>query len=97
MRAAALLAHGIAQAQSFRDGNRRTAFLSTQAFLERHGFAHVSPGEDDMLTRYLNQVVERQGRFGLRRPPGPDKFEELFLRRLAKRTPPTVSRPGDRA
>ena len=32
-----------------------------------------------MLTRYLNQVVERQSRFGLRRAPGPDKFEDLFL------------------
>jgi len=88
MSAAALLAHGIAQAQSFRDGNRRTAFISTQAFLDRHGFAYISIGDDDMLTRYLNQVVERQGRFFAPPAPGPDKFRELFLRRLADRTPP---------
>jgi prophage maintenance system killer protein len=88
LKAAALLAHGIAQSQSFRDGNRRTAFIATQAFLEKHGVAYISRGEDDMLTRYLNQVVERQGRFTLRRPPGPDKFEELFRRRLENRTPP---------
>jgi prophage maintenance system killer protein len=92
LKAAALLAHGIAQAQSFRDGNRRTAFISTQAFLERHGLAYISVGEDDMLTRYLNQLVERQGwRRGLRRPPGPDKFEDLFLRRLVRRTPPAAA------
>lgn len=97
MKAAALLAHGIAQAQSFRDGNRRTAFISTQAFLERHGFAYISVGEDDMLARRLNQVVERQGKLGLRRPPGPEVFERLFLRRLAKRTPPSAraNPPGD--
>lgn len=86
--AAALLAHGIAQAQSFRDGNRRTAFIATQAFLERHGLAYISRGNDDMLTRYLNQVVERQAWFSLLRPPGPQKFQELFARRLAGRTPP---------
>lgn len=91
MKAAALLAHGIAQAQSFRDGNRRTAFISTQAFLERHGFAYISVGEDDMLTRRLNQVVERQGKFGLLRPPTAEVFEKLFLRRLENRTPPSAA------
>lgn len=88
IKAAALLAHGIAQAQAFRDGNRRTALIATQAFLESHNFAYISRDEDDMLARYLNQVVERQGRFHVRRPLGPRKFEELFLRRLANRTPP---------
>lgn len=89
-RAAALLAHGIAQSQSFRDGNRRTAFYATRVFLENHGLGYLSREEDDMLTRYLNQVVERQGRFGFPRPPGPNKFEQLFLRRLASRTPPAA-------
>lgn len=88
VKAAALLAHGIAQAQSFRDGNRRTAFIATQVFLERHDLSFVSRGDDDMLTRYLNQVVERQNAIGGKLPPGPDKFEELFLRRLENRTPP---------
>lgn len=86
IKAAALLAHGVAQAQAFRDGNRRTAFIATQAFLERHGLAYLSVGDDDMLTRRLNQVVERQGHFG-RPPPTADSFEKLFLRRLKKRTP----------
>lgn len=89
IKAAALLAHGIAQAQSFRDGNRRTAFIATQAFLERHDLVHISVGDDDMLTRLLNQVVQRQGRFRLPRPPGPEAFEALFLRRLEKRKPRT--------
>ena len=89
VRAAALLAHGIAQAQAYRDGNRRTAFFAARAFLERHDLAYISRGDDDMLARYLNQVVERQGRFHIPRPPGPDKFAKLFLRRLATRTPPS--------
>lgn len=87
IRAAALLAHGIAQAQSFRDGNRRTAYTATRVFLERHGLGHLNTDNDEMLARYLNQVVTRQSRFGLLRPPGPDKFEDLFLRRLARRKP----------
>lgn len=82
VKVAALLAHGIAQAQAFRDGNRRTAFYTTQAFLERHGLGDISRGNDDILARRLNQLVERQSRIGLLRPPGRDKFEELFLGRL---------------
>lgn len=87
IRAAAFLAHGIAQAQSFRDGNRRTAYTATRVFLERHGLGYINIDNDFMLARHLNQVVERQSKLGLRRPPGPDKFEELFRRRLEKRTP----------
>ena len=43
IRAAALLAHGIAQAQAFRDGNRRTAYFATQAFLNANGLGYLSP------------------------------------------------------
>ncbi len=38
VRQAALLASGISQAQAFMDGNKRTAFLATDVFLERNGF-----------------------------------------------------------
>lgn len=93
IRAAALLAHGIAQAQSFRDGNRRTAYIATRVFLERHELGYLNVDNDDTLARYLNQVVERQSRLGSARPPGPDKFEALFLRRLARRRPPGTASP----
>lgn len=36
VRTAALLAHGIAEAQSFRDGNRLTAYIATKAFLDQN-------------------------------------------------------------
>ena len=44
IRAAAILAHGIAQVQSFRDGNRRTALVATRAFLERHDLGYIRRG-----------------------------------------------------
>jgi prophage maintenance system killer protein len=80
---AALLAHGIAQAQSFVDGNRRTAYFATLAFLEANGYGDLSPleGDDHTLARYLNQVVEGQASDS----PGPEKFARLFTRRLRKR------------
>lgn len=83
IRTAALLAHGIAQAQAFVDGNRRTAYFATLAFLEANGYGHLSPiaGDDHTLARYLNQVVEDQGG----NPPGPDKFARLFSRRQARK------------
>jgi hypothetical protein len=37
IRVAVLLVHGIAHAQSFRDGNRRTAYIATKAFLDKNG------------------------------------------------------------
>jgi prophage maintenance system killer protein len=80
---AALLAHGIARAQAFFDGNRRTAYFVALAFLNDNGYGHLSTKEDDqMLARYLNQVVEPATGH---KPPGPQKFEELFIRRLRKR------------
>lgn len=83
--AAALLAHGIAQAQSFRDGNRRTAYIVTKAFLDENGLGFLGPTgrPDHMLVRYLNQVVDNVHRG--RPVPGPDAFEKLFLRRLRSR------------
>jgi len=86
IRTAAILAHGIAAAQAFRDGNRRTAYFATQVFLASNGLAHLSSEtrDDDTLARYLNQVVENQSR--MRQPPGPERFEQLFRRRLKSRT-----------
>jgi prophage maintenance system killer protein len=79
---AALLAHGIAQAQAFVDGNRRTAYFATLSFLQANGFGHLSPaaGDDHTLARYLNQVVEDQAD----NPPGPERFASLFSRRLQR-------------
>ena len=84
---AALLAHGIAQAQAFVDGNRRTAFSATQFFLHANGYGHLTSRTepDNMLARYLNQVVESPPA----RRPGPEKFVDLFSRRLKNRDGPT--------
>ena len=81
---AAGLAHGIAQAQSFFDGNRRTAYFATRRFLEVHGLGHLSRADtsDDMLVRRLNQVVDAQTK--LKQSVGPGDFETIFLRRLAR-------------
>jgi len=80
---AALLAYGIARAQAFVDGNRRTAYFATLSFLEANGYGHLSPkaGDDHSLARYLNQVVEDQAGD----QPGPEKFAQLFSRRLARK------------
>jgi len=83
IRTAALLVHGIAQAQGFRDGNRRTAYIATKSFLEESGLGFVGRASkpDHMLVRYLNQVVESQG---TRPAPDPQTFERFFLRRLRR-------------
>jgi prophage maintenance system killer protein len=88
IKTAALLAQGIAQAQAFRDGNRRTAYAITRWFLDANGLAYLTSSDnvsDHSLARYLNQVVE--GPEGQR--PGPEKFEALFLRRYRERKAPT--------
>lgn len=83
---AALLAHGIAHAQAFVDGNRRTAYFATLSFLQANRFRGLSPmdGDDHLLARYLNQVVESRGGT----PPDPEKFASLFRRRLRRREGP---------
>jgi prophage maintenance system killer protein len=89
IRSAAVLAHGIAQAQAFTDGNRRSAFTATRYFLVANGFGYLTSetDSDHILARYLNQVVESPSGS----PPGPRKFEELFRRRLRNRKPPERS------
>ncbi len=90
IRTAALLAHGIARAQAFRDGNRHTAYFATRTFLYASGYGHLTSADgtsDHTLARYLNQVVEpAKGD-----PPGPQKFATLFRRRLGSRRPPSSS------
>jgi death-on-curing family protein len=90
---AALLAYGIARAQAFVDGNRRTVYFATLSFLQANGYGHLSPkaGDDHTLARYLNQVVEDRSR----ESPGPDRFARLFSRRL-QRSEGSASRKSKR-
>jgi prophage maintenance system killer protein len=80
---AALLAHGIAEAQSFFDGNRRTAYFATLTFLEENGYADLSPRESDdhSLARHLKRTVDAQ----YHRRPKPEDLVRLFTRRLERR------------
>jgi len=54
-KAAAALAHGIGQAQAFEDGNKRTAYHVTRAFLNENGLGHMSPydHDDDEFAQHL--------------------------------------------
>lgn len=87
---AALLGHGIAQAQGFRDDNRRTAYLATKAFLDENdpGFLVSTGKPDHMLVRFLNQVVDNPQ--AGRPAANAETFERLLRRRLrARRRPQT--------
>ena len=85
---AAILAHGIAQAQAFVDGNRRTAYSATQYFLHENGYGYLTSetASDHLLARYLNQVVEPEKGCPA---AGPEKFVALFTRRLKSRSAPS--------
>jgi len=80
---AALLAHGIAAAQTFVDGNRRTAYFATLAFLDENGYADLSPRESDdhAVARHLSRVVDAP----FDRRPKPEDLVRLFTRRLKRR------------
>jgi death-on-curing protein len=52
-KAAAALAHGVGQAQAFEDGNKRTAFHLTHAFLTANGLGHTIPENDEELADHL--------------------------------------------
>jgi prophage maintenance system killer protein len=78
--AAAELAHGIARAQGFRDGNHRTAHAITQTFLHNNGLGALSPlGEDDVdLTEHIEGT-------GIKFQPatfGPEDTVRLLRNRL---------------
>jgi death on curing protein len=57
VRQATLLGLGISQAQSFLDGNKRTAFQTLDAFLWVNGWEYF--GEPLELARQFEQVAER--------------------------------------
>jgi death-on-curing protein len=57
VRQAALLAVGIAQAQAFLDGNKRTAYQATDVFLWINGLKLV--GDPLALAQQLEEVAER--------------------------------------
>ena len=56
VRQAALLGAGIAQAQAFIDGNKRTAFATMDAFLWVNGWEYV--GNPLELARQLEQIAD---------------------------------------
>ena len=76
VRQAALLAIGISQAQAFLDGNKRTAFLTMDTFLEANG--HEFVGERLELARQLEVVAERAGE----RTAAEDAFEAWLRERV---------------
>jgi len=55
----ALLALGVAQAQAFIDGNKRTAFACADAFLRLNGLAYA--GDPVELGQQLEAVAQREG------------------------------------
>lgn len=63
IRLATALAVGISQAQAFIEGNKRTAFLSTDAFLRLNGrqFAGDPLEMSEKLITIAERIVDRQG------------------------------------
>lgn len=55
---AAALMHSLAAHHLFADGNKRTAMIATQVFLERNGCATL--WDDDTLEAYLLEVAQSQ-------------------------------------
>ena len=55
---AAVLAHGVAQSQSFLDGNKRTALLAMTTFLALNGWEVVMPDERlaELILRYAHDL-----------------------------------------
>lgn len=53
---AAVLAHGIAQSQSFIDGNKRTALIAMTTFLALNGWDVSLPDEDlaDLILQFAH-------------------------------------------
>lgn len=57
-KAAAALAHGVGQAQSFEDGNKRAAYWLTHGFLHANGMEHMAPEDDTELADHLEGFGE---------------------------------------
>lgn len=56
IRQAAILAVGISQAQAFVDGNKRTALIAMDTFIEENGASFI--GDDLMVAEYLVRIAE---------------------------------------
>ena len=56
IRQAAILAIGISQAQAFVDGNKRTALIAIDTFLEENGALFI--GDDLIVMDHLVQIAE---------------------------------------
>lgn len=69
VRQAALLAIGVAQAQTFLDGNKRTAFAALDVFLRLTG--KFCRGDPIALAQQLEGVATREDSLG----PATDRFE----------------------
>lgn len=59
IRQSALLAVGVAQAQAFLDGNKRTAYACADAFLRLNGLAYA--GDPIALGQQLEALAQREG------------------------------------
>lgn len=82
IRQASLLAIGVSQAQAFLDGNKRTAFLAMDTFLELNGLEFT--GERLELARQLEAVAERPGE----RATAEHDFEAWLRARVGPLSPP---------
>jgi death on curing protein len=56
LRQAAILAVGISQAQAFIDGNKRTALIAMDVFLQSNGYTFT--GDDVVITEHLERIAE---------------------------------------
>ena len=77
VRQCALLTVGIAQAQAFLDGNKRTAFAAGDVFLRLNGFEFS--GDPLELARQLEEVAERTGSLA----DATDRFEAWLRESVA--------------
>ena len=82
VRQAALLAIGISQAQAFVDGNKRTAYICCDVFLEANGLLFTGPAIE--LARQLEAVAECEGSLS----DATDRFE-VWLREHVEKLPGT--------
>jgi len=77
VRQCALLGIGIAQAQAFIDGNKRTAYAAMRAFTGANGL--LIAAEPMEIARQLEEVAERSGSLA----DATDRFEAWLRERVA--------------
>jgi death-on-curing protein len=80
LRLASLLAIGISQAQAFIDGNKRTAFIATEVFLDLNGFELTVDPLD--LAHQLEAVASRNDSLDA----ATDRFEAWLRERVGPRS-----------